>query len=536
MDKNLNLWDMSTFIQQYGALTADHPTHTPEDSPQTVPSPRSSSAHSPEIQELRSLQETRPARLGARSQSRSSKHGLQQCSSSPSDESFRLHAELAAWCERVETKPSLLAKLGCCAAPPVVGDHREQRREAMERIMRCLDAGQAGTQLTLRDLNLSQLPPGLHRLAHLRDLDVADNVNLTRLPEDLSLCKHLERINADGCSIAALPSKIGALKNLSEISLAFNELRTLPDSIGQCSSLTTIVVPGCKINKLPASLANLTQLKKLDVAANIELSELSPHMNLDDVAVHSTQTRLGLMHRIFKAPTFDPETRQRLSYQASALRDRWAALSHHLSPQARARVDQMREGASTTLSSQDHKASAAWKTATEKVSSWAEEGAPITLDRIFKLNQLLLPEGDDENDPIGGQLRKVGVQAAPSNTWTECRYPPPETLKDEMAKFSGWLEHSEQQAHARDALGHIEFAAQLHQRLVSLHPFDDANGRTARLAMDWALQRHGLPPAPPVGEASRRPASFLGGKRVSPEKVVLETLEGIATVMNQVHQ
>lgn len=181
--------------------------------------------------------------------------------------------------------------------------------------MRCLDAGQAGTQLTLRDLNLSQLPPGLHRLAHLRDLDVADNVNLTRLPEDLSLCKHLERINADGCSIAALPSKIGALKNLSEISLAFNELRTLPDSIGQCSSLTTIVVPGCKINKLPASLANLTQLKKLDVAANIELSELSPHMNLDDVAVHSTQTRLGLMHRIFKAPTFDPETRQRLSYR-----------------------------------------------------------------------------------------------------------------------------------------------------------------------------------------------------------------------------
>ncbi|MDV2450141.1 XopAC/AvrAC family type III secretion system effector [Xanthomonas hortorum NBC5720] len=535
MDKNLNLWDMSTFIQQYGALTADHPTHTPEDSPQTVPSPRSSSAHSPEIQELRNLQETRPARPGARSQSRSSKHGLQQCSSSPSGESVRLHAELAAWCERVETKPSLLAKLGCCVAPPAVGDHREQRREAMERVMRCFDAGQAGTRLTLRDLNLSQLPPALHRLAHLRDLDVSSNENLSLLPEDLSLCKHLERINADGCSIAALPSQIGALKNLSEISLAYNELRTLPDSIGQCSSLTKIEVPGCKINKLPASLANLTQLKTLDVAANLELSELPRQINLDDVAVHSAHTRLGLMHRLFKAPTFDPETRQTLSYQASALRDRWAALSPHLSPQARARVDQMRQGASTTLSSQDHKACAAWKTATERVSSWAEEGAPITLDRIFKLNQLALPEADDD-DEIGGQLRKVGIQGGNSKTGTEYRYPPPETLKDEMAKFSGWLKHSEQQAHARDALGHVEFAAQLHQRLVSLHPFPNANGRTARLAMDWALQRHGLPPAPPIGEASRFPASFLGGKRVSPEKVVLETLNGMAAVVNQVHQ
>ncbi|WP_269475487.1 XopAC/AvrAC family type III secretion system effector [Ralstonia pseudosolanacearum] len=523
---------MSAFSQQYGALTEHHPTQTPEGSPPADRSSRSSSAHSAEILELRGLQETPPAALA---RSRSGEHGLQRRSSLPSGESVRLRSELAAWCERVETKPSLLAKLGCCAAPPAVGGRREQRREAMERVLRCLDAGEAGTQLTLKNLNLSQLPPGLHRLAHLRSLDVSGNENLTRLPEDLSLCKSLERITADDCSIAALPSQIGALKNLREISLAFNELRTLPDSIGQCSSLTTISVPGCKINKLPASLGNLAQLNKLDVASNSELSELPRHINLDDVAVYSTNTRLALMNRVFKAPTFDPETRQTLSYHASVLRDQWAALSHHLSPDARARVDQMRQGASTTLSSQDHEASAAWKAAAKKVSNWAEKGAPITLDRICKLNQLLLPEEDDD-DAIGGQLREVNVQAADGNTWTNHRYPPPETLKDEMAAFSEWLAHSEQQSHARDALGHVEFAAQLHQRLASLHPFQDANGRTARLAMDWALQRHGLPPAPPIGEASRLPASFLGGRRVSPEKVVLEALEGMATVVNQVHR
>ncbi|WP_316672631.1 XopAC/AvrAC family type III secretion system effector [Ralstonia chuxiongensis] len=532
MHTNLNPWDMSAFSQQYGALAEHPPTQTPGGSPQTEHSARSSSARSVEIQELRNLQETPPAAI---SRSRASEHGRQRRSSLPSGESVRLRSELAAWCERTETKPSLLAKLGCCAAPPAVGGRREQRREAMERVLRCLDAGEAGTHLALKNLNLSQLPPGLHRLAHLRNLDVSGNDNLTRLPEDLSLCRNLERITADDCSISALPSQIGALKNLTEISLAFNELRSLPDSIGQCSSLASISVPGCKINRLPASLANLAQLNKLDVASNPELRELPHQIDLEQVAVYSTNTRLALMNRVFKAPTFDPETRQTLSYNAAVLRDQWSALSHHLSPNARARVDQLRQGASTTLSSEDHEASSAWRTAANKVSSWAEKGGPITLDRICKLNQLLIPEDDDE-DAIGGQLREVNVQAADGNTWTNHRYPPPESLKDEMSAFSEWLERSEQQSHARDALGHVEFAAQLHQRLASLHPFQDANGRTARLAMDWALQRHGLPPAPPVGEASRLPASFLGGRRVSPERVVIEALEGMATVVNEVHR
>jgi hypothetical protein len=29
---------------------------------------------------------------------------------------------------------------------------------------------------------------------------------------------------------------------------------------------------------------------------------------------------------------------------------------------------------------------------------------------------------------------------------------------------------------------------------VSIHPFEDGNGRTARLLADWLLQRSGLPP------------------------------------------
>jgi hypothetical protein len=41
----------------------------------------------------------------------------------------------------------------------------------------------------------------------------------------------------------------------------------------------------------------------------------------------------------------------------------------------------------------------------------------------------------------------------------------------------------------------IAFAAEVGQRLNSIHPFQDANGRTTRLITDWVLQRGGLPPA-----------------------------------------
>jgi hypothetical protein len=58
-----------------------------------------------------------------------------------------------------------------------------------------------------------------------------------------------------------------------------------------------------------------------------------------------------------------------------------------------------------------------------------------------------------------------------------------------MKDLEIWIENNENQLHP------IEFAAQVYRRILSIHPFMDGNGRTARLVMDWALLRHGYPPA-----------------------------------------
>jgi Fic family protein len=63
-----------------------------------------------------------------------------------------------------------------------------------------------------------------------------------------------------------------------------------------------------------------------------------------------------------------------------------------------------------------------------------------------------------------------------------------------MGDFAGWL------GTAPDTL---ETAFTAHRRLVDVHPFNDGNGRTARLLMNLILIRSGYPPV------SVRPADRL---------------------------
>lgn len=46
----------------------------------------------------------------------------------------------------------------------------------------------------------------------------------------------------------------------------------------------------------------------------------------------------------------------------------------------------------------------------------------------------------------------------------------------------------------KKSLHPVEYAAELHHKLVMIHPFEDGNGRVARLLMNHALLRAGYPP------------------------------------------
>ncbi|MBE9078524.1 Fic family protein [Romeria aff. gracilis LEGE 07310] len=82
-----------------------------------------------------------------------------------------------------------------------------------------------------------------------------------------------------------------------------------------------------------------------------------------------------------------------------------------------------------------------------------------------------------------GRYRQLDVKAA----GTEHVYPPHYQLSELMAEFTQWLAASSENLHP------IEYAAEAHYRLVSIHPFRDGNGRTGRLLMNLLLLRAGFP-------------------------------------------
>ncbi|MBI3921219.1 MAG: Fic family protein [Armatimonadetes bacterium] len=68
--------------------------------------------------------------------------------------------------------------------------------------------------------------------------------------------------------------------------------------------------------------------------------------------------------------------------------------------------------------------------------------------------------------------------------------PRPEEVPHRMKEFAAWLDQSE----VPDMLP-VVGATKAHLELVTIHPFVDGNGRTARLLQNLLLMRRGFPPA-----------------------------------------
>ncbi len=67
-----------------------------------------------------------------------------------------------------------------------------------------------------------------------------------------------------------------------------------------------------------------------------------------------------------------------------------------------------------------------------------------------------------------------------------------------MDGFFKWYEGN------REALHPVVLSAEIHERLVTIHPFVDGNGRTSRLLMNLILLQHGYPVAILKGDSQSR--------------------------------
>lgn len=104
----------------------------------------------------------------------------------------------------------------------------------------------------------------------------------------------------------------------------------------------------------------------------------------------------------------------------------------------------------------------------------------ITQKTILNIHQKILQKIDDTNS---GRFRTVSVRIAGSRVIL----PNATKVPKLMDEFISWLHTSD--------IDTPTLAVQAHLKLVSIHPFVDGNGRTARLLMNLILLQSGYPPA-----------------------------------------
>jgi len=119
----------------------------------------------------------------------------------------------------------------------------------------------------------------------------------------------------------------------------------------------------------------------------------------------------------------------------------------------------------------------------------------LTESLVKQLHGLILRGIDREN---AGRYRSLPVLIAGS------RHVPPQPWQVSMLMEECFRFYEEQQTQ----LHPVQLAAEMHERIVTIHPFIDGNGRTSRLVMNLILLQHGYPIAIIPGDTESRLAYY----------------------------
>lgn len=134
------------------------------------------------------------------------------------------------------------------------------------------------------------------------------------------------------------------------------------------------------------------------------------------------------------------------------------------------------------------------------VEDLVHQEVPITENFIRQLHQLLLKESYEVEaiTPTGERTKKriqVGsYKTTPNHVLTKTgeifRFATPEETPSKMYDLIEWFRLKQTDT----TLNPIILAAEFHYKFIRIHPFDDGNGRIARILMNLILMQNGFPP------------------------------------------
>ena len=138
--------------------------------------------------------------------------------------------------------------------------------------------------------------------------------------------------------------------------------------------------------------------------------------------------------------------------------------------------------------------------AVEWILEVLKDERPLSENFIRELHQLILkePYQVDAITPDGQPTKKwikVGVyKTEPNHVKTKTgeifRFASPEETPAKMQELIEWYRAESE----KETVNAILLAATFHYRFIRIHPFDDGNGRTVRILMNFILMHFGFPP------------------------------------------
>lgn len=129
-----------------------------------------------------------------------------------------------------------------------------------------------------------------------------------------------------------------------------------------------------------------------------------------------------------------------------------------------------------------------------------KQDRPLTETFIRELHKLILKEPYEvdaitpEGKPTKKKIRIGEYKSTPNHVKTKTgeifRFATVEETPAKMTDLIDWFSEKKQ---AKD-VNPILLASEFHYRFIRIHPFDDGNGRTARIVMNFILMQYNYPP------------------------------------------
>ena len=151
-----------------------------------------------------------------------------------------------------------------------------------------------------------------------------------------------------------------------------------------------------------------------------------------------------------------------------------------------------------------------------------DRSMPLTQNFIRQLHRVLLREdyivyrelrgGGQTSYTVHAGQYKTRPNSVITRYGDRFEYASPEETPSLMGDLVDWYNAAEQEG----KLSPVELAALFHYRYIRIHPFEDGNGRIARLIVNYIMARHGWPM---IVIRNRKKAEYLEALHRSDQKI-----------------